>query len=229
MQAESLASDETLVYLVRHGQTAWNQERRFQGHTNIGLSALGIRQASDAGRWLAARGHDYAAVYTSDLSRARQTAAEIGSHITLRPQVSHELREIHCGEWQGHLSSEVETKWPGELERWQNDSDYYRIPGGESVSDVQVRVMNYYRSIVCGHRGQAVVLVSHGVALSALIAGCLNWSLSESWAGRRARMDNAATTLLTLDHATGVHRLGFLNYSTYLGSAMLDVGGQEPP
>src|SRR5215210_3952847 len=88
----------TLVYLVRHGLTAWNVEKRFQGHLDVPLSEEGLGQAEAVGRWLAGQSAFFTALYSSDLARASQTAQVIGRHLYLEPRLAPSLREIHCGE-----------------------------------------------------------------------------------------------------------------------------------
>src|SRR3954462_3109379 len=93
-------SDRTIIYLVRHGQTEWNRERRFQGHLDVPLSANGIDQARRVAAWFAGRAARFTAIYSTDPARAAQTAATIGQALGLNPHLSPELREIYCGHWQ---------------------------------------------------------------------------------------------------------------------------------
>src|SRR5216110_2190911 len=91
----------TLVYLVRHGETTWNVERRFQGQLDVELSKTGLRQAEAVARWLAAQPVRFAAIYSSDLQRASRTALSIGAKLGLEPRRDPSLRELNVGEWQG--------------------------------------------------------------------------------------------------------------------------------
>src|ERR1044072_4215809 len=123
------------VYLIRHGVTAWNRDRRFQGHLDVPLSPEGEEQAEAVAEWLARRDADFAALYTSDLLRASQTAGAIGRRLGLEPVLLQELREMHCGEWQGLSVHEVEARYPGQLERWTERIDIYAPPGREGIPD----------------------------------------------------------------------------------------------
>src|SRR3712207_2914672 len=113
-----IGADQTLIYLVRHGQTTWNIERRFQGQLDVPLSEEGLRQAEAVASWLVRQRVRFGAVYSSDLLRAKQTAEAIGRRLGLEAEPVRALREIHVGDWQGMLSTEIERRYPGDLEKW---------------------------------------------------------------------------------------------------------------
>ncbi|HEY0072098.1 MAG TPA: histidine phosphatase family protein, partial [Chloroflexia bacterium] len=163
-------TDETLVYLVRHAQTAWNLERRFQGQLDVPLSEEGMRQAEAVAGWLGAQEVAFSAVYTSDLLRARQTAQPIGERLELAPRPVRALREIYAGEWQGLLTGEIEQRYPGQLARWHEQPHTFRLPGGETIPEVRARVLGWYQETIAAHRGQAIVVVSHGMAIRSLLS-----------------------------------------------------------
>jgi broad specificity phosphatase PhoE len=206
----------TLVYLVRHGETPWNVERRFQGQLNVELSPAGQAQARALAGWLAERPVRFSAIYTSDLRRAAETAAIIGERIGIKPQLDPRLREINVGEWSGLLAAEVEQKYPGALVEWHDRIDRYTIPGGESIPTVQKRVLQAYRALVDAHDGEAIILVSHGAALSALLVALHNWDLVETWHSRKTRMGNTGVTVVSFDHASSSHDLLAMNLSEHL-------------
>ena len=99
------------LYLVRHGETHSNRERRFQGQLDVPLSPAGHEQAVALGRWLADRPARFDALYSSDLRRAAQTAETVGAHLGLTPILTPALREIDCGEWQGLTGAEIEARF----------------------------------------------------------------------------------------------------------------------
>lgn len=219
----------TRVYLVRHGETDWNVEHRFQGQLDVPLSAVGMEQAQAVAGWLAGQEARYAALYSSDLSRAAQTAQAIAERLDLQPIYSQELREIHVGEWQGLLSSEVEARYPGHIAAWYEKVDSFTLPGGESIPDVQRRMHAYFVGIVAGHIGEAIIVVSHGAALAALIAAMHKWDLVDTWHTRRARMGNTGVTVVTLDHTTGEHTLGLINSMSHLTQPTGMASALDPP
>jgi uncharacterized phosphatase len=148
----------TLIYLVRHGETDWNRERRIQGATNIPLNDTGRDQASATGRLLSSRPWD--AIITSPLARARETA-EIIASTAGRPRL-HTLDEIverRYGEAEGLTYEQVEERFP-------NDAD---VPGRESRDAVAERVVPALVSLAEQYRGKSIVVVSHGGVIRALL------------------------------------------------------------
>ncbi|MDQ3929081.1 MAG: histidine phosphatase family protein [Chloroflexota bacterium] len=206
----------TRVYLVRHGETTWNRERRFQGQQDVPLSQLGVEQSGIVARWLAEQQASFAAVYSSDLARAVQTAGIIAATLGLEPVYAPALREIHVGEWQGLLVDEIRQRYPGQLEEWDRLVDRFTLPGGESIPQVRDRVFGFYNSIVTRHPGQAIVIVSHGACLAALIVAMLGWDLVTAWNTRLARMGNTGVSAIAFDHTTGGHELVLLNSTSHL-------------
>jgi broad specificity phosphatase PhoE len=188
---------ETLLVLMRHAQTEWNVERRFQGQLDVPLSARGQVEAREVARWLAGLGVNFSTLYSSDLSRAVETAKPI---VALQPGItvvySEAIRELDCGEWQGLTTYEVEERYPGQLRRWREDIKGFTLPGGESVPDVQQRMSSYLGEVVRRHAGKSVLVMSHGAALTAYLAAVNHWDLQETWDSRRARMSNAGVTIL---------------------------------
>ncbi len=212
----------TQIYLIRHGETEWNRDRRFQGHLAVPLSAAGQAQARAVAAWLATQPVRFAALYTSDLPRAAQTAAVIGARLGLTPIPEAALREISVGHWAGLGRDEIETRYPGELQAWRERVAEYTLPGGESVPDVQRRILAFYQSIIGQHEGTAILLVSHGIALSALQAGLHGWDLAEAWQSSRGSMHNTGVTVLSRDVATGAHAQELFN-------SLAHLEGEDPP
>jgi broad specificity phosphatase PhoE len=142
----------TELLLVRHGESTWNAAGRMQGQTvSPELTECGRRQAVEAGAQLLARGAER--LLTSDLVRARQTAAIIGTTLRLEPEVNPLLRERHYGNWQGSDSGEA-------ILATRSLPDHERVPGGESLLDVRRR----WATLLAGLRGICgpVVVVTHG-------------------------------------------------------------------
>jgi broad specificity phosphatase PhoE len=208
----------TLIYLVRHGLTEWNLQKRFQGHLDVPLSPDGLEQARRVAAWLAHQPVHFTAIYSSDLARAAQTAATIGDKLGLRPEFSPELREIFCGRWQGLSVEDVESLYPGKLTEWRDRVDRFTLPGGECVLDVQKRTFAFYRRVLEQHPGEAVILVSHGVALAALQSAIHGWDIVDTWKTGRARMGNTGVTAFAVEHATGEVDLLLSNSSAHLPS-----------
>ena len=163
----------TYLWLVRHGQTDWNVQGRWQGQTPDAppLNATGLAQAEAVAEQLAAQasqdGLAFAAIYSSDLLRARQTAEVIARRLGLPVQLDARLREVHLGVWEGMLGDEVALRYVAELEARWRDPVHSRPPQGESVYEVAARVGQAFDAIAHAHPDQHVVVVSHGLALAA--------------------------------------------------------------
>ena len=157
----------TRLWLVRHGQTDWNLEKRYQGHTDFPLNATGLKQAELAAQMLG--GRRYAALYSSDLQRARITAEIIGAQIGLEVIVDQRLREVNLGAWEGMLVGDIQARYPDEWEARQRDRLHVRPPGGESVLDVATRIWPAVDDLAARHPGDDIIVVSHGLALATVL------------------------------------------------------------
>src|SRR3954470_12262051 len=133
----------TSLLLVRHGQSVWNADGRWQGQADPPLSALGEQQAVEAANRL--DGID--AVWTSDLVRAARTADLLAHELGVDVVVDARWRERHAGEWQGHTRAEIEWAWPGHL------GDGRRPPGWESDAEVVGRALDACSTIGAAHPG----------------------------------------------------------------------------
>ena len=143
--------------LWRHGQTIWNVEHRFQGHTDISLDETGEAQAEYAARRLATLMPT--AIFASDLSRAQQTAASLGRLTGLPVTPDKGLRERSGGVWEGLTDTEIRERYPRERASWDP-------PGGEPTSVVADRMSGAINRVAAGlEPGQLAVVVSHGAAL----------------------------------------------------------------
>lgn len=166
------------LWLVRHGQTDWNLIGRFQGQADPPLNATGEQQARD----LAARldGTAYAALYSSDLLRARQTAAALADHTGLPVRLDARLREVHHGEWDGLLVTEVQARYGDSWAERERSPGTARPPGGETVAEVADRVAAALDEIARLHAGTDVLVVSHGLALATALCRARGRPLREA-------------------------------------------------
>jgi alpha-ribazole phosphatase len=167
----------TMFYLVRHGQTDWNKEGRYQGQADTPLNAVGEQQA----RLLAGKfdGIRIDAIYSSDLQRARRTAEAIGQALQLPVQLDVRLREINHGVWEGMLFSDIVRQYAPEIKEREMNPLEARAPGGESVTEVADRVLTAAESIARMHPDETVILVSHGLSLAILACAGHGYSLTE--------------------------------------------------
>ncbi|MCC7485009.1 MAG: histidine phosphatase family protein [Burkholderiales bacterium] len=157
---------ETTLIVIRHGETEWNRERRMQGTTDTRLSELGREQADALGRRLA--GRDFAALYSSDLARARDTALAISGHTGREVVVDARLKERRFGIFEGLLAAEIRARYPEEHARFASPDPDYKVPGGESASAFTARCLGCLAEIAGRHAGAEVVVVTHGLVLDSL-------------------------------------------------------------
>lgn len=158
--------DETRLCLIRHGETAWNAERRIQGQLDPPLNSIGIAQARAAANAL--RDEAFAAIYSSDLARARHTAELIGHVLHLPIELKPELRERHYGRFQTLTYDEARSRFPEDYARFEARDIDFALPEGESLSAFARRVVDCVESIVARHAGRQILLVAHGGVLDIL-------------------------------------------------------------
>jgi len=170
----------TRLCLVRHGRTAWNLEGRWQGHADIPLDATGLDQAQQVAKILATR--RFNAIYSSDLQRAFVTAETIASrHFPLPIQTDVRLREIHLGEWEGKLISDIPSLYPESWAERQQRPLESRPPGGESVRQLAERFNSAMAEICAAQPAEDVLVVSHGLALAAFLCHIKELPLSQAF------------------------------------------------
>ena len=157
----------TRLCLVRHGETAWNAERRIQGQLDVPLSSTGHAQARATANWLAQE--DFAAIYSSDLSRALHTAEAVAHLLRLPIGQQVALRERHYGVLQTLTYAEFERRHPQAHARFLAREEDFALPGGgESLLQFAARVNKCIDAIVAAHTGRQVLVVTHGGVLDVL-------------------------------------------------------------
>lgn len=167
----------TELWLVRHGQTDWNVEGRYQGQADMPLNEVGQKQANDLARKI--KEIDFDAVYSSDLQRALTTAQILAGDKEVI--VDRRLREIHQGEWEGQLFSVIRQRYADFFESREQNPLESRPPGGESLQEVAERVRGCVDEIAKRHQGGRILIVSHGLAIATLIAAAKGLPLSMSF------------------------------------------------
>ena len=181
----------TKIIFVRHGQTLWNLEMKYQGHTDIALSELGIEQAKRVSKRLMSE--EFSAVYSSDLVRAFETANIIAAPKKIKVNTDCDLREICFGDWEGLTYAEINEKWPNALNQFLSDTTKITIPNGESFETLKQRSDVAINKILEKHKKETVVVVAHGATIRAMICSALNLPLDYVW---RIRQDNTAVNMV---------------------------------
>jgi broad specificity phosphatase PhoE len=154
-----------LIYLARHGETAYNAEGRFQGQVEIGLTERGVEQAHALARAAAER--SWAGLYCSPLTRARQTAAVVGAAIGLAPIPDERFKEADTGAWTDRLYADVEHEDPEGWAAYHATDPDFRFPGGESLEELMERVIDGFVAVTHGGRLPALIVCHRGVVRAA--------------------------------------------------------------
>jgi 2,3-bisphosphoglycerate-dependent phosphoglycerate mutase len=169
----------TQLWLIRHGQTAWNLEGRYQGQADPPLNATGWAQAKSLVARLA--GVDFQAIYSSDLQRAHDTAAILAESRGMPVHIHTGLREVRLGAWEGMLAGDIQARFADAWLERQRDPLNARPPGGESLSDVAGRVWDAVNEITRMHRKGPLLLVSHGLALAVVTCRAKDVPLEQAY------------------------------------------------
>jgi probable phosphoglycerate mutase len=156
----------TRLCVVRHGETAWNAEHRVQGQLDVPLNAIGLAQAAAAAKVLSQEKFD--AIYSSDLSRARQTARPTANLLSLEVLLEKDLRERHYGIFERLTYAEVKTRFPEDYARFEAREPDYAFQTGESLKDFSARSIAVISKIAKEHEDQSVLVFTHGGVLDKL-------------------------------------------------------------
>ncbi len=154
------------LVLIRHGETDWNVEGRYQGQADPPLNRRGLEQARRTAASL--RGAGLESLYSSPLRRAAQTAAIIAASLGLEVHFEPRLMEIHLGLWQGRLTQDIRREYPALFLQWERAPWETHIPEGETLDQVRARVYAAADHILARHPGQTIALVSHRIPIALL-------------------------------------------------------------
>ncbi len=199
----------TSIYLVRHGQTAWNKEEIFRGRTDIPLDETGLRQAELAGQYF--KDLKVHGIYSSPLTRAWQTAERIAQFHPLKVQRLEGLIDMSFGKWEGHAHEEIKKIDPETYQRWREEPHAIRFPGGETLEDVRKRAMNALHEVIQKHPDQTLVLVSHRVVNKVLLCGILGIDNSHFW-----QIAQDTTAINRIQYQKGHYVLSLMNETCHL-------------
>ena len=200
-------------FVIRHGETAWNVEGRFQGQKDTALNEKGLAQAATLGERLA--GHSFEAVLTSPLDRAKKTAelaaakCEFGEFTEIPA-----FTEINHGDWEGRLSTEVAEEWPKLLRRWHTAPETVKMPGegGESLEDIARRAVPAVEAAAKKYKGD-VLLASHDAVIKVLLCYWLDAPLSSFF---RFQVPNCSITIVEMKEGRAP-RMSLMGDAAHLG------------
>jgi broad specificity phosphatase PhoE len=210
------------ILLVRHGETEWNRQTRFQGHIDVPLNDNGRIQAQKAAEFLKDVVIDFAT--SSPMLRPKETAEIIlQRHPNINLELYDGLREISHGLWEGKLEKEIEQEFPGELHRWRTVPEQVQMPEGENLQQVWERSVAAWNSIIetaLAKQLKTVLVVAHDATNKTLLCHVLGLSSKNFW---NFRQGNGAVSVI--DYPTGKNGfpvLQAMNITTHLGAGVLD-------
>jgi len=208
------------IHLVRHGESTWNAVRRVQGnHDDVHLSELGRAQAVHLG--LRLRSMEFASVFCSNMERARETVLiAFGDDHPI--EFIDDLREISFGEWEGLLVSEVQERYPGELELWFESPSKVTIAGAEPFGEFHERAIRTVDGIIDDTEGD-ILIVSHGGIICAWLTHVLGMSPDDIWS---FSLPNTSLTTVMIDSR---QRLRLLGDVSHLDGKTLGFDGMPAP
>jgi broad specificity phosphatase PhoE len=153
-------------YVVRHGETEWNQKGLVQGHTDIPLTASGEQQAQERAHFLKDVSFEY--VISSDLQRAKKTASILVQERALSINITPALREQYWGSWEGYSFDKLREMFGSSFNDYSG-SNAHRVPGVETHQEIVVRVGPFLKEIAHTNHGKNILVVTHGGVLKSLI------------------------------------------------------------
>jgi phosphoserine phosphatase len=215
------------LLLVRHGETNWNRDKRFQGQIDISLNPNGEQQAQKAADFLSQVKIDRA--FSSSMLRPKQTAQIIlAQHPQLSLILTDLLKEISHGKWEGKLEEEIEAEFAGELQRWQSTPESVQMPEGENLDDVWSRVKIAWQEIIDAvPDGETAMVVAHDAVNKAILCQLFNLSPASFWVFKQG---NGSVSVIDYPNKSEsaqpvpvlVPVLQSMNITTHLSNSVLD-------
>lgn len=191
------------LYLVRHGESEWNTQRRVQdNHSGNGLSEVGVKQAERLG--LRLRDLEFDRVYCSDVQRAVETA-EIALGGVDDVEFMNTLREISFGGWEGKHVQQIVEEYPGMMEKWFNQPTSVSIDGGEDMVDFRERVVETFDEITDRIDSGNVLVITHGGVICSYLTYILGMDIDDLWS---FSLPNASLTTISLEYRPRLRLFG---------------------
>ena len=170
------------LWLVRHGQTAWNASGLCLGRTDLNLNQYGVKMVKALKKHIDIVACD--AVYSSPTKRALETARILTTGYSKPIQMSKDLQEVDFGVWEGQTWENITGHREKEWDMWRQDPVHSAPHGGESLEAVAMRMMHFYRTLLENHEGQTILIVGHGGCLNIFLCTLLQVPLNYLWTFR---------------------------------------------
>lgn len=185
------------IYLIRHGETKWNIDFKVQGKKDVPLNDKGILQANLLASYfenIDTENTFLDTIYSSNLTRAYETAQIIGKKLDKKVEIVEDFQEINFGVWEGYYWEDIKIEYKDFLKKWEDDKENTPIPEGESYGQVQKRVYKKFKEIISKHQTNSnIIIVSHGVAIKVLIAKILEINIQNL---HKFHIDNASISIV---------------------------------
>lgn len=210
----------TKIYLIRHAESIANTQGIYQGQSyDSELSTLGLKQAERLGQRLQKISLD--AIYASPLKRTVKTAEMVQRFQRVPIDIVHvdTLKEISHGEWEGKTKEEIQTRWPDLYDQWQQEPHHVTFPNGESLMDVEHRILGWFRELTKDDK--TVAVVTHGAVIQTLLCHIHGFPLADFW-----KMPHASSASLTLIESHSPARITVHNDTTHLADLVSDLSEQ---
>lgn len=169
----------TRLIIVRHGETEYNTQKRYQGQSESPLTERGREQAKSAAKRLCAENIDL--IYSSPLSRALDTAKIIRGDRDIKIVTDKRLSEIKCGKWEGIQFDELKEMYPCEMDTWLNQPVIHRMPGGETMAEVDARAREFLDEILGKYEGKTILIVTHVIVVLLLMIHFAGEKMEDIW------------------------------------------------
>ena len=208
------------LLLVRHGETEWNRQKRFQGQIDVPLNNNGHAQARRASEFLANVKIDKA--FSSPMLRPKDTALEILSkHPNIKLELFEELKEISHGLWEGKFEHEIEAEFAGQLDIWQSQPETVQMPEGENLQQVWDRIAIIWQKIVESvPAGETALVVAHDAVNKAILCLLFDFTPEQFWVFKQG---NGGVSVIDYPQgADGRPILQSCNITTHLSEGILD-------
>ena len=206
----------TRLCMVRHGETAWNAEGRVQGQLDIPLNAAGLTQACAVADALA--GESFSAIYSSDLARARQTAAPAAVRLGIEVRLERALRERHYGMFERLTYVEARERYPVEYARFRDKDPDFDFVTGEGLAAFAARALACVGALLARHAGEDILVFTHGGVLEMVYRHATGRGLSSP---RDFEIPNAA--LNRIEASGGAWRVALWADVSHLEKALDDL------
>lgn len=217
------------ILLVRHGETNWNRDKRFQGQIDVPLNDNGRRQGKQCAEFLKTIHIDHAV--SSPMARPKETAELIlQHHLGVQLSLDDNLREISHGLWEGKLEAEIEAEFPGELQRWKETPEAVQMPEGENLKQVWERARLAWQAILdsvvtpvdgedLGHP-QTILVVAHDAVNKALLCQLVGLGPDHFWTFKQG---NGSVSVIDYPHGrSGKPLIQALNITSFVSGGVID-------